>query len=44
MSWHPCVCGPMVKMNAGMGCICVVSPLKDPDGLSLQPFSIIQSV
>lgn len=39
MNWHPGVHGPIVELNAGMQCICVVSPLKDPDGLSLQLFS-----
>lgn len=44
MNWHPSVCGPIAQLNAGMECICVVSPLKDPDGLSLRLFSLIQCV
>lgn len=39
MNWHPGVHGPIVELNAEMACICVVSSLKDPDGLSLQLFS-----
>lgn len=42
--WHPCVCGSIAGLNAGMECNCVVSPLKDPEGLSLQPLSLIQSI
>lgn len=37
MNWHPSVRGPIVELNTGMESICVVSPLKDPDGISLQP-------
>lgn len=44
MNWHPSVRGPIAELNAGMESICVVSTLKDPDGISLQPFSLIQSV
>lgn len=35
MERHPGACGAVVELNAGKECICVVPPLKDPDGLSL---------
>jgi len=44
MNWLPSVCGPIVELNAGMERICVVSSLKDADGLSLHPFTLIQCV
>lgn len=43
INWHPSVRGPIVELNAGMESICVVSQLKAPDGISLQPFPLIQS-
>lgn len=44
INWHPSVHGPIVELRAGMEYICVVCVVwKDPDGLTVQPLSLIQS-
>ncbi|KAF6726603.1 hypothetical protein FQA47_006079 [Oryzias melastigma] len=43
INWHPGVVGPIVELSAELERVCVVFLLKDADGLSLHPFTLIES-